>query len=72
LADALAKHRRFVAAVQHALKRVCALHNRLRMAGEQVEKTLLFRQKGPKQTQHHNIHFAERNRVAIQVRLVVS
>jgi hypothetical protein len=52
LVDALAENRGFVAAAQHVLQGQRALHDRLGMPGEQVEKPLLLGQKGAKPTQH--------------------
>jgi len=52
LVDALAEYRRFIAAAQHILQCQRALHDRLGMPGEQLEKPVLPRKKGAKPTQH--------------------
>jgi len=62
LVDALTIDRRFVAAAQHVLQGFRPLHHRHGMAGEQVEKPLLPRQKGPKPTQHDCVQFDGKTR----------
>src|SRR5258708_6196994 len=52
LIDALTEYRRLLAAAQHALQRQRALHDRLGVAGKQIEKPLILGEKGAKPTQH--------------------
>ncbi len=54
LIDALAEHRRLVAAAQHVLQRQRALHDGLGMAGKQVEKPLFLGQEIAKPAQHRS------------------